>query len=206
MTAESKYWELLNGENTVEIASTLIGSRLSFNSPEGLKSGIIVETEAYMGINDKASHSFGGRRTARTETMYAKAGTIYVYLCYGIHHLLNFVTNKQDIPQAVLIRGIIPEHGFNFNPKELITKGIGPGKVSKLLGISTTNNSEHLSNSPIQLAPTDFKINQSTIRQGPRIGVDYAGDDALLPYRFYLDKQGLIETALQVSQTIELGR
>src|SRR5436190_15707600 len=99
-------------DDVVEIAKELLGKYLVTNFNNKLTGGIITETEAYAGIIDRASHAFGGRRTARTEIMYNEGGTAYVYLCYGIHSLFNVVTNKKNIPHAVLIRAIHPTHGI----------------------------------------------------------------------------------------------
>lgn len=98
--------------NVIQVSKELLGKFLITNI-DGIKTGgMITEVEAYNGIIDKASHSFGGRRTARTETMFASGGVAYVYLCYGIHHLFNVVTNEKNIPQAVLIRAIEPSIGI----------------------------------------------------------------------------------------------
>src|SRR5262245_49210922 len=91
------------GEDVVQIARDLLGKILATNFDRQFTSGRIVETEAYAGIVDRASHAYGGRRTARTEIMYRGGGTAYVYLCYGIHHLFNIVTNAVDVPHAILI-------------------------------------------------------------------------------------------------------
>ena len=101
-------------EDVLLISRELLGKVLCTNFYGKLTSGIIVETEAYAGVTDKASHAYGGRRTKRTETMYASGGTAYVYLCYGIHHLFNIVTNKENIPHAVLIRSIQPRDGIEI--------------------------------------------------------------------------------------------
>ena len=101
-------------DDVLLISHELLGKVLCTNFHGKLTSGIIVETEAYAGITDKASHAYGGRRTKRTKTMYASGGTAYVYLCYGIHHLFNIVTNKENIPHAVLIRAIQPRVGIDI--------------------------------------------------------------------------------------------
>ncbi len=179
-------------ENVVLIAEQLVGKILvtQFN---GIRtSGRIVETEAYNGKIDKASHAFGGRRTKRTEIMYAAGGMAYVYLCYGIHHLFNVVTNLNDIPHAVLIRGIEPMEGKEFMMQRMNRKvfdhtiGRGPGNVSKALGIFTFHTGLSLSDDDIFIADDGFKIRRGEIGISKRIGVDYAGDDAHLHYRFFL--------------------
>lgn len=177
-------------ENVVEIATDLIGKVLCTRINGVITSGIICETEAYAGINDKASHAYGGRRTQRTETMFSKGGIAYVYLCYGIHHLFNVVTNQEDIPHAVLVRGIFPLDGIESMKKRKnisrLTKGwsIGPGNVSKVLGITTKLDGFNLTGNKIWIEDQSLKIDKNKIIAGPRVGVDYAGEDAKLSYRF----------------------
>ncbi len=183
--------------NVTTIARDLLGKHLVTRMDGELTSGIICETEAYAGVTDRASHAFGGRRTARTEVMYATGGIAYVYLCYGVHSLFNVVTNADGIPHAVLIHGIIPLEGKEIMlrraGKEKLTKefATGPGEVSKLLGIHYSHSGLILADHPgkrknpaIWIEDHGRVIKPDTILQGPRIGVDYAGDDALLPYRF----------------------
>ncbi|NTW25652.1 MAG: DNA-3-methyladenine glycosylase, partial [Lentimicrobium sp.] len=123
------------------IAKQLIGMKLVSYIDNQRTAGVITETEAYAGETDRASHSFGGRRTRRTETMYGKGGSAYIYLCYGVHSLFNVVTNELGVPHAVLIRGIFPVDGIGIMKqrigRELDYKkdGSGPGKVTKLLGL-----------------------------------------------------------------------
>ena len=177
--------------DVVRIARELIGKILYTNIDGIFTGGIISETEAYNGETDKASHAFGGRRTARTEIMYGDGGIAYVYLCYGIHSLFNVVTNKKNTPHAVLIRAIYPLEGINQmrirrrRPKlkdaELC---IGPGTVSQALGIHFSDTGKSLLENEIWIEDHGIKIPTSKIIVGPRIGVDYAGKDASLPYRF----------------------
>jgi DNA-3-methyladenine glycosylase len=183
--------------DVVQVARELLGKQL-FTSMDGIiTSGIICETEAYAGITDKASHAYGGRRTQRTEIMYARGGTAYIYLCYGIHSLFNVVTNVKDIPHAVLIRGIIPVEGIGTMlqraEKVKVTKnfGTGPGNVSKILGIHYSHSGldllkrpENNGNPAIWIEDNGIRMNPALIKSSPRVGVDYAGEDALLPYRF----------------------
>ncbi len=190
--------------DVVAVARDLLGKVLVTVSQGVLTSGIITETEAYQGVTDRASHASGGRFTQRTEVMYRNGGTAYVYLCYGIHSLFNVVTNRNGIPHAVLIRSIVPYSGIETMLARVGKKapakdmGNGPGKVSKLLGI-------HYNISGLPLTDNgkdDDRTNDFLIRieQGPttpekndievstRIGVDYAGDDAFLPFRFRYKK------------------
>lgn len=179
-------------EDVVAVAQDLLGKTLCTNINGKLTSGIITETEAYAGVNDKASHSFGGKRTPRNEVMYAKGGTGYVYLCYGLHHLFNVVTNKENIPHAVLIRAIKPLEGIETILKRRKQKTVakntagGPGTVSQALGITTKLNGEDLTGNKIWLQDEGIKIIKQNIIACPRVGVDYAGEDAKLPYRFIL--------------------
>ncbi len=179
-------------KNVVTIAKELLGKLLVTSFEDRLTAGRIAETEAYNGIGDKASHAYGGRRTRRTETMYAHGGTAYVYLCYGIHHLFNVVTNTADTPHAVLIRAIEPVIGLPVmlermrKEKADYTIGRGPGNVSKALGISVIHTSLSLLNNDIYIADDGTRLKPSQIGVSARIGVDYAAEDALLPYRFYI--------------------
>jgi len=178
--------------NVVKIAKELLGKLLVTRFDGHLTAGRIVEVEAYNGVVDKAAHSYGGRRTRRTEIMYAKGGVAYVYLIYGLHHLFNVVTNLEDTPHAILIRGIEPVEGIDTMldrmKKQRLdhTVGRGPGNVSKALGIRTVNTGVSLLGDTIFIASDGMKVSPSRIIATPRIGVDYAAEDALLAYRFYI--------------------
>ncbi|MBC7485888.1 MAG: DNA-3-methyladenine glycosylase [Cytophagaceae bacterium] len=172
------------------LAEDLIGKTLCTNINNIFTCGIITETEAYAGVNDKASHAYNDRRTNRTEIMYSKGGVSYVYLCYGIHHLFNIVTNAKDIPHAILIRAIYPSIGIEEIEERRgrkLSKNlcVGPGKVSQALGINLLHNNLSLTGKEIWVQDDGVKINPSDIQVGPRIGVDYAEEDAKLPYRFW---------------------
>jgi DNA-3-methyladenine glycosylase len=175
--------------DVVKVARALIG-KVVVTDIEGTRtSALITCTEAYAGVNDRASHAFGGRRTARTEVMFATGGTAYVYLCYGIHHLFNVVTNAINIPHAVLIREGVPLEGRTAMEERLgrsVRHLGGPGVFSKALGIHLRHAGTDLLNGPITITDRGTRIAPSHIRSAPRIGVDYAGADALLPYRFNL--------------------
>jgi DNA-3-methyladenine glycosylase len=179
--------------NVVEIAKDLLGKTLATRFDGQLTAGIITETEAYAGVVDKAAHSYGGRRTKRTETMFSQGGVSYVYLCYGIHHLFNIVTNHKDVPEAVLIRAIYPTKGLEVILKRRNALSfkknlcVGPGKVSAALGINKIHDNIVLTGKKIWLEDSGIKIRKKDIHIGPRIGVDYAGEDALLPYRFWIE-------------------
>jgi DNA-3-methyladenine glycosylase len=185
-------------EDVVKIAKQLIGKVLVTNFDGVITSGRIVETEAYNGVVDKASHAYNNRRTKRTEIMFGEGGNAYVYLCYGIHHLFNVVTNVKDVPHAVLIRAIEPLEGIDTMLERMkktkldFSIGRGPGNVSKALGIATHHTGNTLFGKDIYIADDGFKIPAKNIIASPRIGVDYAAEDALLPYRFYLKDNGYV--------------
>lgn len=176
--------------DVVQIAMQLLGKLLHTRWDNEHCYARIVETEAYNGITDKASHAYGNRRTNRTEPMYAAGGVAYVYLCYGIHHLFNVVTGKKEVPQAVLIRAAEPMFGIEHmlerrNKKQLdasLTKG--PGSLAQAMGIYTRHSGQSLTGPHIWIADDGFSYEASSIIATPRIGVDYAEEDALLPYRF----------------------
>ena len=179
-------------DNVVLIAEELLGKLLVTCFDGMLTVGRIVETEAYNGVIDRASHAFGGRRTNRTEIMFGNGGFSYVYLCYGIHHLFNVVTNTNGIPHAVLIRGVEPVEGQEYMMTRMNKKtfdhsiGRGPGNVSKALGIKTNHTGWSLSSDELYIADDGFRYPPSDIIRSPRIGVDYAGDDAKLNYRLFV--------------------
>ena len=179
-------------ENVLTIAKELLGKILVTNWEGIITSGRIVETEAYAGEVDNASHARGGRRTARTEIMYAEGGHAYVYLCYGIHHLFNVVTNFKHIPHAILIRAVEPLEGIDKmlerTGKDKLDHTLtrGPGNVSKALGIYTHHTGISLLSDHLFIAGDGKKYSRKEIGISPRIGVDYAGAHALWDYRFYV--------------------
>lgn len=185
-------------KDVCKIATELLGKYLISKIGNQIVGGIITETEAYAGIHDKASHAYAGRRTARTEVMYQAPGTVYVYLCYGIHSLLNVVSNEVGIPDAILIRAIYPVFGNEIIMTRRTKKGInnstscvGPGNVTKALGIDRNQNGIMINTSEIYIGKNDQLIPESFIQTGKRIGVDYAEEDAALPYRFYVNHNDL---------------
>lgn len=186
--------------NDVEsIAKSLLGKYIFSNIDNKLTGGIITETEAYKGVVDKASHAYGGRRTRRTEVMFNKGGISYVYLCYGIHYLLNVVTAEIDIPHAVLIRAIYPiegvEHMLTRTGKVDAGHGLtnGPGKLTKALGVNISQNGISFQGNELWIEDRGLDIKSEDIEITPRIGVDYAEEDALLPYRYKLTKKHYIK-------------
>ena len=157
-----------------------------------ITAGVIVETEAYFGEIDKASHAYGGRRTNRTEIMYSEGGVSYVYLCYGIHHLFNIVTSVKNEPHAVLIRAIEPLIGtetMELRRNMPITKSAissGPGSAAKALGIDKTFNQKDLGGEEIWIEDHGIRYSENDIAATPRVGVAYAQEDTFLPWRFFL--------------------
>jgi DNA-3-methyladenine glycosylase len=176
--------------DTLRVARELLGKRLVVPATSGERvSGRIVEVEAYLGPEDRAAHSYGGRRTPRTETMYAVGGTAYVFFVYGMHHQFNVVTGPKDLPHAVLVRAIEPEEGVELmlhrrparERRELTS---GPGKLCRALGIDGSYNGEDLTGRRIWVEETGARFADEEIASGPRVGIDYAGEDALKPWRF----------------------
>lgn len=173
-----------------EVARNLVGKVLCTRlHGQPLTSGIIVETEAYSGRNDKACHANNGNRTERTEVMYHSGGVAYVYLCYGIHHLFNVVSNEEGQADAVLIRAVKPLDGISTilqrrDAGELVpTVTAGPGRLTQALGISTDDYGTSLTGNQIWIEDRGLKAN-AEIEATPRIGVDYAGEHAKRPWRF----------------------
>ncbi|HEY6902450.1 MAG TPA: DNA-3-methyladenine glycosylase [Puia sp.] len=179
--------------SVVTVARDLLGKVLVTTFDGELTSGRIVEVEAYNGVVDRASHSYGGRRTRRTEVMYGAGGTAYVYLIYGIHHLFNVVTNKKDTPHAVLVRALEPLEGIETMLRRTGKRKLdytltrGPGNLSKALGLLTSHTGWLLSSDEIYIGDDGYRVRKAQIVATPRIGVDYAGEDKKLPYRFYVE-------------------
>lgn len=180
--------------DTLRVARELLGKRLVVPSASGERvSGRVVEVEAYLGAGDRAAHSYGGRRTRRTETMYAVGGTAYVFFVYGMHHQFNVVTGPEGLPHAVLVRAVEPDEGVELmrerrpvsKERELTS---GPGKLCRALGIDLSFNGEDLTEGGrVWLEETGVKLKPAQIASGPRIGVAYAAEDALKPWRFWVE-------------------
>jgi DNA-3-methyladenine glycosylase len=178
--------------DTLRVARELLGKRLVVSDDAGRRvAGRIVEVEAYLGAEDRAAHSYGNRRTRRTETMYAVGGTVYVFFVYGMHHQFNVVTGPSGQPHAVLVRAVEPEEGTELmqerrparSERELTS---GPGKLCRALGIDRTFDGEDLTGTRVWIEDAGLNIAPEQIASGSRIGVAYAGDDALKPWRFWL--------------------
>lgn len=184
------------GEEVLRIARELIGKVLFTHFGKQVTAGIITETEAYGGIIDRASHAYGGRHTGRTSVMYEPGGIAYIYLCYGIHSLFNVVTGPAGLPHAVLIRSVVPfENAATMLRRRKIKSPrlhhfTGPAKVSQALGLHYRMTGESLYGNKIWIEDRNLPIPHAQILSTPRIGVDYAGSDALLPYRFVIENIG----------------
>ena len=177
--------------DVVLVARDLLGKYLFSSASGALTGGIIVETEAYS-YRERASHSYNNRRTRRTEVMFGEGGRAYVYLIYGIHYLFNIVTNVSEVAEAVLIRAVEPTAGVDhMKARRAIQRGgpqltSGPGKLSQALGITIADHACSLLGDRIWLEDRGCRPGKKDVVAGPRIGVDYAQEDALLPWRFYI--------------------
>ncbi|MFA4870605.1 MAG: DNA-3-methyladenine glycosylase [Pedobacter sp.] len=175
-----------------QLAIQLLGKQLYTFIDGVITSGTIVETEAYNGEEDKASHAYGGRFTDRTKIMYDEGGISYVYLCYGIHHLFNVVTAPKGTPHAVLIRGLEPVNGLDImlyrRNKPVLKPALtaGPGALAKAMGIDKGLNAKDLCGEEIWIEDNGLIVRSEDIVAVPRVGVDYAEDHALLPWRYYI--------------------
>ncbi len=175
-------------DNVVSIARDLLGKVLVSKVDRKVTAGIIVETEAYS-YTEKGCHAYNGKMTKRNKVMFKSAGHSYVYLCYGIHHLFNVVTNVEGKADAVLIRALQPLVGEPHMMDRMDTTSLkkitsGPGKLTKALGINLSMNGEYLLNNKVWIEDQSIKISKSSIVASSRIGIDYAGEDAQLPWRF----------------------
>lgn len=175
---------------TLELAKALLGCILIKESPEGTASGIIVETEAYKGPNDRAAHSFNNRRTKRTEVMYGEAGKAYTHTMHT-HCLINVVSGGIDCPEAILIRGIEPLTGRELmvtrRPKAKSEQQLtnGPGKLTKALGITMDYYGHQLDKAPLWIAK-GRNIEENKIASGPRIGIHNSEEAKDYPWRFWV--------------------
>ncbi len=180
-------------DDVIKISKELLGKFLVSSIHGEVTAGMITETEAYAGAIDSASHAYKGRRTRRTEIMFAEGGTAYVYVCYGIHHLFNVVTNKKDAPHAVLIRSVEPVEGMETMLKRRGMSSVsyrmscGPGALAKAMGISIGHTGVDLLKDDIWIEDRGVKIHPNKIQSTIRVGVEGSGKDARLLYRFIIE-------------------
>ncbi|WP_054252822.1 DNA-3-methyladenine glycosylase [Neofamilia massiliensis] len=183
--------------DALEVAKDLLGKNLIVETDEGAMKVRLVEVEAYTGEEDKACHTYGGRRTARTEVMYKEGGHLYVYLIYGMYNMLNIVTGRQDDGQAVLIRAGEPLEGLDLMAKNRFDKTYkdlssyqkknltnGPGKLAQALGLDRSHNGIDILGEKIYLEDDDYS--DFEIEKSKRIGIDYAEEARDYLYRFYI--------------------
>ena len=184
--------EFYRRTDTLAVARELLCKRLVVPAADGTRvSGLVVEVEGYLGVGDGASHAFGGRRTARTETMYRAGGVAYVYLVYGMHHQFNVVTGPEGAPHAVLIRALEPEEGLNWMRRRRPVRSdveltSGPGKLCAALGIDRSYDGADLMGTSTWVEDAGVVARAKDVASGPRIGVAYAGEYAMKPWRFWL--------------------
>ena len=176
-------------ENPVEVALDLLGKILRVHDGKGICAARIVEAEAYGGPRDRASHAWRGR-TPRNESMFGKPGTAYVYLCYGIHRMFNVVTGPENVPAAVLIRGVEPLQGHEvmarrrrLDPEDRRLTA-GPGALTAALGIRIKWDRSDLVYGPIRIEDDGMRFSSVQIQKRPRVGVSYAGSAAKFRWRF----------------------
>lgn len=184
--------EFYTRADVLAVARDLLGKRLVAPAPGGERvSGVVVEAEAYAAPEDKASHAYGGRRTARTETMYRVGGTAYVYFVYGLHHQFNVVTGPEGLPHAVLIRAVEPDEGIELmrerravgRDRDLTS---GPGKLCRALGLDRTHDGADLCGPRVWLEDAGRRVAPEEVASGPRVGIAYAEEYAQKPWRFWL--------------------
>ena len=180
--------------DAVEVARDLLGQRLVSGAGDRRASGIIVETEAYLGVVDKAAHTYDHRRTPRNETMWGDAGHLYVYFVYGMHHCANVVAGRRDEPVAVLLRALEPEDGVELmferrraarRPTDLCS---GPAKLCQALAITREQDgTDLLAGETVTIERArDRRLASVRIMTGPRIGIDYAEEWRDEPLRFWI--------------------
>ena len=176
--------------DTLSIAKKLLGKFLMTRIDGVVTGGMIIETEAYVGTSDKASHAYKGRRTKRTEVMFHAGGRAYVYVCYGMHTLFNIITNKEGEPHGVLIRAIEPSDGIEKmierrhkqkDGKELTS---GPAMVTQALGITARYSGTVLDGTSIWVEDRGVYVPSEEIVASPRVGIAYAEEYAAKPWRF----------------------
>ncbi|WP_423149610.1 DNA-3-methyladenine glycosylase [Rubrolithibacter danxiaensis] len=190
--------EYYQQEDVVFIAEDLLGKQLFTYIDGELTGGTIVETEAYKGPEDRGSHAWNNKRTPRNEMMYAAGGVVYMYICYGIHDMLNIVTGKENTSHAILIRAMQPAVGVElmrqrralFNNDERLCQG--PGALAKALGLSKKQNGCSLSGEEVWIEEVGNKITPDQIIRSPRVGMNFEGPYKSIPWRFYIKRNKFV--------------
>ena len=194
--------------DVLEVARDLLGKKLVVPGRSGTRvAGIIVETEAYRGAEDRASHAYEGRRTRRTETMYAKGGTAYVYFVYGMYNQFNVVTNVAEVPHAILVRAVEPSEGLDLMRRrrpgrreyELTS---GPGRLCLAMGIDRKLDQADLLGDQIWIEE-GVSISPRQIARGPRIGIDYAEKWITKPWRFWVRDNPFVSKPNRVKRDLK---
>lgn len=196
-------------QSTLDLSRQLLGMELIHEIDGKATSGRIVEVEAYKGPEDRGAHSYGGRRTKRTEVMYGRPGHAYIYLIYGMHFCFNIVTGVPDKPEAILVRALEPLRGIDRmaerrgihlafdedgNPKQNKMKPLtnGPGKLCQALGISMEQYGHDLTRKPLYIKSVSEPLAEEKIATGPRINIDYAGEARFYPWRFWIKDHSFV--------------
>jgi len=190
--------------NTFDVAKNLLGSLLYTKIDNEIVSGKIVELEIYLGVIDKASHAYGGRRTKRTEAQFLLGGIAYIFLVYGIHSQFCVVTAEENVPHAILIRALEPKENIEIMKKRRGTDDIfnltsGPGKLCKALSITRDQNGIDLTGDTIWIEPSGTIVPENSIIHAKRVGIDYAEEYKDKLWRLY------IKDNPHVSKTIPLS-
>ncbi len=179
-------------DDVVQISRELLGKYVYSDINGVLCGGIIVETEAYCGPLDRGSHAFNGRRTPRNETMYGPGGIVYMYICYGIHDMLNIVSGTEGMSHAILIRAIEPVAGLEamrerrniFNNDTKLCQG--PGSLAKAMGLSKVHNGLDLQKDVIWIEDKGLDYPKEEIIASARVGMNFEGPYKTIPWRFYI--------------------
>ncbi|HEX3045973.1 MAG TPA: DNA-3-methyladenine glycosylase [Bacillota bacterium] len=187
--------------DALTVAKDILGKYLVTYTPAGTTVGKIIEVEAYMGFVDAGSHTYQGKRTARTEVIFGPGGHAYVYLIYGMYYCLNIIVNRIDVPEVVLIRALEPVDGIELMKQRRGTDRIlnlcsGPGKLSTAMGISLKENGIDLCGETMYLLSGDT-VDSRKITRTPRINIDYAGEARDYPWRFLVQDNPFVSKKLR---------
>jgi DNA-3-methyladenine glycosylase len=191
--------------DVLEVARDLLGKKLVVPARNGVRvAGIIVETEAYRGPEDRASHAYNGRRTNRTATMYGIGGTAYVYFVYGMYNQFNVVTNVADVPHAILVRAVEPAEGLDIMRRRRSGRSeyeltSGPGRLCLALGIDRKLDQADLLGERVWIEE-GVSISPRQIARGPRVGIDYAESWITKPWRFWVRDNPFVSRIKSVLQ------